>query len=157
LAIYLQIVTREADIDDLDTLYRIELECFDREAITKNQLAWFLRSLKFVSLVAEVNHDIAGFIIGSVEYYENKIYGHVYSLDVSRRYRRMGVASKLLDEAERIFAGNGAGVCLLEVCTDNVEALRLYRKRGYIIMETLENYYRLGVNGFRFKKELSSQ
>jgi len=153
----LKTVTREAKIDDLDRLYVIELECFDHEAITKTQLAYFLRSPRFVSLVVEVNSDIAGFIIGSVEYHENKVYGHVYSLDVSRRYRRMGVASKLLDEAEKIFAKNEAEVCFLEVRTDNVEALRLYKKQGYIITGTLKNYYSPGLNGFRFKKELAPQ
>jgi len=152
---YLQFVTREAKFDDLETLYRIELECFDHEAFTKNQLAYFLKTPKFVSIIAEVNDDIAGFIIGSTEYYESKIFGHIYSLDVLKRYRNKGVASKLLDDAEKIFVKSGVKMCYLEVRTDNVPALSLYKKCGYTIVETLKNYYKIGVNGFRLKKDLS--
>lgn len=156
LAICLQIVTREARIDDLETLYRIEFECFDHEAFAKDQLAYFLRTSRFVSLVAEVNRDIAGFIIGSVEHYKNRIYGRVVSLDVSEKYRRRGVASKLLDEVEKIFVRNGAGTCYLEVRTDNAAALQLYKGRGYMATDILKNYYKTGINGFRLKKDLST-
>jgi len=151
----LQIVIREAKIDDLETLYKIELECFGHEAFAKSWLEYFLKTPKFLNLVALVKEEIAGFIISSIEHYGNRTYGHIYSLDVSLKYRRRGVAYKLLDKAEEIFIESGAKSCHLEVRTDNVPALRLYRKRGYTTMETLKNYYRTGVNGFRLKKDLS--
>lgn len=150
----MQIVTRKAEINDLERLYKIELECFDHEAFTKAQLAFFLKTPRFISLVAEVDGELVGFIIGSIEYYGNEKFGHIYSVDVSPKYRRRGVASKLLDEVERILVKNGAETCYLEVRTDNVSALSLYKKRDYVIMEALKNYYETGVNGFRLKKRL---
>jgi len=151
----MRIATHEAKIDDLEPLYKIELECFHHEAFPKTWLAYFLETPKFVSLVASVNGQIAGFVIGSVERYKNRLCGHIYSLDVSQKYRRRGVAYRLLDEVEKIFIRKGAEVSRLEVRADNVPALRLYEKRGYTATETLRNYYRNGVNGFRLQKDLS--
>lgn len=151
----MDIITREAKIEDLETLYKIELECFGSEAFTKTQLGYFLKSSGFVSLVAEVDGFPAGFIIGAVEQYKNKIFGHIYSLDVSQEYRRKGVASRLLDKLERIFVRNKAEVCYLEVRVDNAAATELYKKHGYRVTETLKKYYPMGINGFRLKKDLS--
>jgi len=150
-------VIREAKIDDLETLHKIELECFGHEAFPKSWFEYFLKTPRFLNLVALVKGEIAGFIIGSIERYGNKTHGHIYSLDVSLGYRRRGVAYRLLNKAEEILIESGAEACHLEVRTDNIPALRLYKKRGYTITETLKNYYRTGVNGFRLSKNLSDQ
>lgn len=151
----LEIVIRKARIDDLETLYEIELECFGPEAFRKSWLEYFLRTPKFVGLVALLHDEIAGFVVGSVEHDRNGTIGHIYSLDVSPRYRRRGVASRLLDKAEELFIESGARACNLEVRTDNVAALRLYRKRGYTVTEFLKDYYSTGTDGFRLKRDLS--
>ncbi|MFQ6095429.1 MAG: GNAT family N-acetyltransferase [Candidatus Bathyarchaeia archaeon] len=148
------VLTREARIEDLEVLYKIELECFNREAFTRRQLAYFLASPDFVKLVAEVDGDVVGFVIGSVQHYNNRGIGHILSLDVSKGYRRRRIGSTLLSELERVLVEVGVEVCYLEVRADNVAALRLYRKRGFVPVETLKDYYGVGVHGLRLKKDL---
>lgn len=149
----LSITIERATINNLETLYQIERECFTIEAFNKQHIAYLLKNPNAVSLVAKINNEIAGFIIGLIRRHDEKITGRVYTLDVAATYRRKGVGLKLLNEIERIFAKRGVKICYLEARKDNMAALELYRKLGYVEVEDLKDYYN-GVHGVRLKKEL---
>jgi len=144
----------QAKLNDLDTLYRIEKECFTSEAFTREHIGYLLESPNAVSLVARANHEIFGFIVGMIENYGRVKVGHVYTIDVALKYRRAGVGLRLLDELEHVFLERGAKTSYLEVRIDNKAARELYRKKGYIELEPLENFYARGRHGLRMKKEL---
>jgi ribosomal-protein-alanine N-acetyltransferase len=144
----------QAKFNDLDALYRIERECFTSEAFTKEHIAYLLESLNAVSLVAKTNHEIVGFIVGMIENYGRVTVGHVYTIDVALKHRRIGVGLKLLDELEHIFLERDVKTSYLEVRIDNKAARELYRKKGYTELEPLENFYARGKHGLRMKKEL---
>jgi len=144
----------KAKLNDLDALYRIERECFTLEAFTKEYIANLLESSNAVSLVAKVNDEIVGFIIGAVEHFGGIKVGHVYTIDVALKHRRTGVGLQLLEELEHMFLEKGVATSYLEVRIDNEAARQLYRKNGYIELEPLENYYAEGRHGLRMKKEL---
>lgn len=148
------IFTRKAGIDDLEALYKIELECFGREAFAKSLFAYFLASSGFVNLVAEVGGEIVGFVISSVQRNSSRAIGHVLSLDVSGGYRKRGIGLRLLCELERILMEDGVEVCYLEAQADNAAALRLYRKQGFTVVDSLEDYYGRGVHALRLRKDL---
>jgi len=114
---------REATLTDLDEIYKIEVECFAGNAFTYSHLEYCLRSPSFVKLVASVNGEVAGFIIGSLEDSRERIVGHVYTLDVKRKFRRMGIGSTLLEALEKIFINRGVEKCRLEVRLDNTAAI----------------------------------
>ncbi|MBE0512577.1 ribosomal protein S18-alanine N-acetyltransferase [Candidatus Bathyarchaeota archaeon] len=149
----MSITIQRATINDLETLYRIERECFTLEAFNKQQIAYLLESPNAVSLAAKTNNVIAGFIIGLIHRHDEKTTGRVYTLDVAVKYRRKGIGLKLLDEIERIFVKRGAKICYLEVRKDNMAALELYRKHGYTEVEELKDYYK-GAHGVRLEKKL---
>ncbi|MDH5374493.1 MAG: N-acetyltransferase, partial [Candidatus Bathyarchaeota archaeon] len=48
----------------LDRLHEIEMECFEKEAFTKQQIAYLLTDHNSTGLIAELNGEIAGFVIG---------------------------------------------------------------------------------------------
>jgi len=147
----LSITIQRATINDLDTLYQIERECFTIEAFSKQYLTHLLENSNAVSLVARTNGAIVGFVIGLIQRRGTKITGRVYTLDVALGYRRKGVGSKLLDEIERIFVEGGAKICYLETRKDNVAGLELYHNHGYVEIKELKDYYR-GAHGVRLKK-----
>jgi len=149
----LSITIQRATIDNLETLYQIERECFTIEAFSKQHIAYLLENPNAVSLVAKINNTIAGFIIGLIHRHDERITGRIYTLDVAVTYRRKRVGLKLLGEIERIFAKRGVKICYLEVRKDNVAALELYRRHGYVEVEELKDYYR-GAHGVRLKKKL---
>jgi len=144
----------KARINDLDALHRIERECFTSEAFTREHIAYLLESPSAVNLVAKANHEIVGFIVGLIENIGRVTVGHVITIDVAPKHRRIGVGLRLLDELEHLFLEGGVKTSYLEVRTDNKAARELYRKKGYTELEPLENYYARGRHGLRMKKEL---
>lgn len=149
----MSITIQRATINDLETLYQIEKECFTTEAFNKQHIAYLLENPNAVSLTAKINNAIVGFVIGLIHHRNEEIIGRIYTLDVAIKYRRKGIGLKLLDEIERIFVEKGAKICYLEVRKDNIAALELYRKHGYIKVKELEHYYN-GTHGVRLKKKL---
>lgn len=150
----MSITIKQATVNDLETLYEIERKCFTKEAFTKEHIAYLLQNPNTVSLIAQINDETVGFIIG-LTYRHNKVrVGHVYTIDVAIEHRRKGIGLRLLNELEQNFVKKGAEICYLEVRIDNVAARELYRKQGYKEVEQLKDYYPAGTHGIRLKKSL---
>lgn len=149
------ITIQQATVNDLETLYKIERECFAVEAFTKTEIAYLLEAPNAISLIARVDDEIAGFTIGLIRDYEKTRAGHVYTIDVAIKYRRRGVGLRLLNELEQVFIKRGVKICYLEARFDNVAAQELYRKHGYAEARTLRDYYSRGAHGIRLVKRLS--
>jgi ribosomal-protein-alanine acetyltransferase len=149
----MEIKIEDASIRLLDELCGIEKQCFKLEAFSKQQIAYLLTDYNSVSLVARVNNELAGFIIGQIEIEQNMPAGHIITLDIAPTYHRKGVAQKLLQEIETLFKEKGSKECRLEVREDNTAALNLYQKAGYQKAAKLENYYP-NAHGLYLRKNL---
>lgn len=148
------ITIKQAVIKDLEILYKIEKECFIKEAFTKKQIRNLLQNSNTISLIAQTNGETAGFIIG-LTYPNNKArIGHVITIDVTIKYRRKGIGTRLLNELERKFCRKGVEICYLEARIDNVVARELYRKQGYKETKQLKHYYPKRTDGVQLKKKL---
>ncbi|MDI6690739.1 MAG: ribosomal protein S18-alanine N-acetyltransferase [Candidatus Bathyarchaeota archaeon] len=150
----MSIVIEDASIKQLDELYKIETECFKKEAFSRQHIANLLTDYNGISLVAKMNDKIVGFIIGIIHMERNTLAGHILTIDVSPPYRRKGIAQRLLKKIEEIFKEKGVKSCRLEVREDNVAALRLYQKLGYKKIAKLEYYYG-DAHGIYLRKILS--
>ena len=128
-------------IKQLDELFRIEEDCFDQEAFTKQQIAYLLSDFNTVALIAKTNVDIAGFVIAQIEVEENAEYGHIVTINVAPKFRRKGVATKLLQEIENFLKQRSINQIRLEVREDNNAALKLYNKLDYKTQGKLDRYY----------------
>lgn len=140
----------------METLCGIEEECFTRGTFSKQQIAFFLRSSSAVSLKAQVGGETVGFILGLIEQSGKLFVGHIYTIDVVPRYRRIGVGIRLLEEIEQGFIRKDAEACVLEVRISNLAARKLYRKQGYTELEKLDSYYAKGIHGIRLEKKLKT-
>jgi ribosomal-protein-alanine acetyltransferase len=147
-------VVQRASVADLNTLYMIEQRCFTKEAWSKKQIATFLEASDSVSLTVRENSEIVGFVIGLMNQFDGMKIGHIVTIDVLPNYRRRGVGLTLLGSIEQEFINMGVKVCYLEVREDNLAAIRLYRKAGYVEFERLENYYSRDRHGVRLEKTL---
>jgi len=150
----LPITVRRATINDLETLFEIERECFTLEAFTKQQMAFLLENPHNISLTLWKNNKIAGFIIGLIQNSNETRIGRVYTLDVAVKHRRKGIGLKLLNELEQLFIEKGVKNSYLEARTDNVAARELYDKHGYTEVKQLKDYYSKGVHGILLVKRL---
>jgi len=150
----MKIMVESASLQDIEELWRIERECFTREAFSREQILSLLKNPDAVGLLAQVNGEVAGFIIGLVEKHGAIKAGHVLTIDVAVKYRRRGVGIKLLEEMEKTFLKRGAETSYLEVRADNQTARRLYQRQGYQEIQPLYDYYSNGIHGLRLKKQL---
>jgi len=141
----------DASIRFLDAFYELEKQCFKKEAFSKQQIGFLLEDYNGISLVAKVNGEIAGFIIGRIDLIRNQPVGHIMTIDVASLYRRQGIGERLMRETEALFRQKGAKECRLEVREGNVEALGLYQKLGYKKIAVLDHYYGEG-HGIYFRK-----
>jgi GNAT superfamily N-acetyltransferase len=73
--------------------------------------------------VAEVRGEIAGFVM--------VVGDEVEQVYVAREHRGSGVAAAVLNEGERLVAGNGHAQAWLAVATGNARARRFYERRGW--------------------------
>lgn len=150
----MRVTVEDASLKHLDRLYEIETKCFEKEAFTKRQIASILANYNSIGLVAKVNGEIVGFVIGMLRQEKGKTVGHILTIDVLPEYRRKGIGLRLLKALENIFRGKGANISVLEVREDNIAALRLYQKLGYEKVERLEYYYG-DVHGIFLRKDLT--
>jgi len=148
------VIVERASATDLGTLYKIEQECFTKEAWSKEQIAMFLQAPDAVSLTVKERDEIAGFVIGLTNRHNGMKIGHIVTIDVLPNHRRKGIGMALIGSIEQEFKRMGVKVCYLEVREGNLAAMRLYRKAGYVEFERLENYYSRGGHGVRLEKTL---
>jgi ribosomal protein S18 acetylase RimI-like enzyme len=82
-------------------------------------------------LVAEINGEIVGTVIGG---YDGRR-GMLYHLAVHQTVRGQGVGALLLNEVEKRLQAKGCVKCYLLVLTDNENAIQFYEKRNWAEMK----------------------
>jgi ribosomal protein S18 acetylase RimI-like enzyme len=78
-------------------------------------------------LIAELNNEIIGTIIGG---YDGRR-GMIYHLAVHADVREQGVGSLLLEEVEKRLQARGCKKCYLLVTADNIGAAQFYERRNW--------------------------
>lgn len=135
-------ILREAGLEDLEALYRLDALCFEPGiAYTRDHLRRFLRLQTARSTVAEIDGEVAGFALG---YRPRHGVAHVLTLDVDPRFRRRGLGEALLREVLSRLAEDGARETRLEVDVTNAAAIAFYERLGFRTLRRLENYYAAG-------------
>lgn len=95
--------------------------------------------------VAKHNEDVVGYVMCRIEL---PSVAHIISLAVHPNYRRLGVATMLMNEIHIAMARIGIRKSYLEVRVNNQPAINLYEKLGYKKMRVIPSYYMDGTDGF---------
>ena len=143
---------RIASEDDLDALLSLEKICFKEETFHKKQLKYLLLKAKSIILVAEIKDKIIGSTIILLR--KTILNARVYSLNVHPEYRRLGIASSLMDFGMDILRKRGYVYITLEVGINNHAAQDLYRSKGFVVDKTLYNYYKNGDDALHLARKL---
>ncbi len=78
-------------------------------------------------LVAEIDHEIIGTVIGAFDGRR----GMIYHLAVHKDFRGQGIGAMLLTKVEQRLQSKGCIKCLLHVLDDNTEAIEFYKNQGW--------------------------
>ncbi len=99
-------------------------------------------------IVVKLDNEVAGYITISHVLDEAEI----ERIAVSKKYLRQGIASALMEYALNQMKQAGATKIYLEVREDNVPAINLYRKFGFVITGKRKAYYRDGTDALTMAK-----
>ena len=77
----------------------------------------------------------------------------VLTVAVLPEYARQGIATHFMGELEKWSQEKQALAMMLEVGTENTNAIALYEKLGYQTIATRKNYYGQGLDAFVMRKE----
>lgn len=135
------IVLNKIDIDilkeeDLEEITRIEKETFS--------IPWSYDSFKdtidnenTLYLVAHKDKEVAGY----AGLWQSLDEGEITNVAVDAKFRRLGIANKLLNILEEKGHERGINAFFLEVRESNEAAIKLYEKQGFKHLGKRKNFY----------------
>jgi ribosomal-protein-alanine N-acetyltransferase len=108
-----------------------------------------------VRVAGKVCGEIVGFVIVHVERVVTGWRAYVVTLDVTAEWRKNGVATRLMREAEACAMAAGARWMQLHVFTGNAGAIRFYERLGYERIRVQRGFYgEAGLDAFVYGREL---
>jgi ribosomal protein S18 acetylase RimI-like enzyme len=145
---------------NLDALVALERELFDSQLFAGHLIsrASFRRLLKSPSatfIVAEAGVQIAGYLL--MLYRAHSGAARIYSIGVAARFRRLGLARRLVAAAEKDAAGRGRETMRLEVRADDQGTIALYESSGYRRIGRTPGYYGGRIDALRLEKTLGKE
>ena len=117
---------------DLDALFAIDVECFAHPfRFPKALLKRFAEKRGALTVIAEAQCAIVGFVIVHLQRIGTGKVGYVVTLDVREAFRRCGLGARLMREGERLARDKGAARMRLHVFAGDRGARTFYRRMGY--------------------------
>jgi ribosomal-protein-alanine N-acetyltransferase len=124
----------KASKSDTKSLFEIENKVFKNDSMAMKLPSFYYHVEKNFLYKVEIDGKIAGYIL----WLNRKNFYRLYSLAILEEYRKLGLASKLLDfSLEKLNDKN----LQLEVRESNEKAIKLYEKYGFKKVKILKDYY----------------
>ena len=106
-------------------------------------------------LVAYDNSRPVGFILGEVGYSLFRRSGHLCKIAIDEEHRRKGIGQSLITAFVGIVERSGCGSCYVEVRTDNMSAISMYKKFEFLPETVIRQYYADGSDCIKMVKSLT--
>jgi ribosomal-protein-alanine N-acetyltransferase len=140
---------------DLDAMHALDVVCFDPPfRFSRSAMRRFAEAKRARVVLAEEEQILAGFVILHREESAQGPVGYVVTLDVAPEFRRRGVATQLMREAERLAHKEGCLALALHVFTENHAAARFYAQDGFLRAHREEGFYGASRDAWVFYKPL---
>ena len=155
-------ILRRCELSDIIPVIEINLRTLP-EHYSDYFYESLLEELPEAFIVAEISGKIVGYIMCKIEHGFSNFKklgfvkkGHVVSIAVIDEHRRKGFGSVLVDEAVKGVKTIQGSELYLEVRCSNNDAVKLYEKLGFSIIQRLKAYYRDGEDAYVMAIEFSS-
>jgi ribosomal protein S18 acetylase RimI-like enzyme len=147
-------VIRDATVNDLDALVRLEERCFDSDRLSRRSFRYMILRSHARLVVDEEHGALRGYAL--VLFLRGTSLARLYSIATDPDHRGKGIGQTLLTAAEDAAREHGAVSMRLEIRSDNHVAERLYRAAGYRQFGTYQDYYADHADALRMDKSLVS-
>jgi len=136
---------------DIEEILEIQKDAFlEIDTFPKEYLLDVSKDWPEGFLVAKVNEEIVGYIIGSKE----KEVGLIISIAVKKEWRQKGIGGRLMTTLFENFKKEKVKIVFLHTREDNIETIKFYKMFGFKIRELVENYYSNKENAYLMEKIL---
>ena len=129
---------REMDIDDLAPVYHLGEDVFTSDLypyIYRTWDEWEVIGLYNTDpeycLVAEIDGQLAGFVLGTVISKASWMYGYIMWLGVSPKCQRRGVGDKLVDKLVERMIEDGVRFMMADTDPANTPAVKFFPRKGF--------------------------
>ena len=155
-------ILRRSELGDIIPVIEINLRTLP-EHYSDYFYESLLEELPEAFIVAEISGKIVGYIMCKMEHGFSNFKklgfvekGHVVSVAVIDEHRGKGFGSVLVNEAIKGVKIRQCSELYLEVRCSNNDAVRLYEKLGFSIIQRLKAYYRDGEDAYVMAIEFTS-
>jgi len=133
-----EVIIRDMAIDDLAPVYHLGDMLFTSNLYPTLYRTWdewevvgqFNTDPEYC-LVAEVEGQIAGFVLGTIISKATWVYGYIIWLGVAPQFQRRGVADRLVDGLVERMIEEGARFMLVDTDPANEPAIKFFRRKGF--------------------------
>lgn len=135
----------------------IDHACFvEGIAYPEDEMRYFLDRRSAITLVAENDGNVQGFVIADRFRSRRGAHGmgRIITIDVAPDGQRNGVGTLLLTGMEEALKRAECDYVSLEVAVDNAKAMKFYKKHGYSVLKVLPRYYLNSIDGLLMGKKL---
>mmetsp|Transcript_30761 Transcript_30761/g.100121 ORF Transcript_30761/g.100121 Transcript_30761/m.100121 type:complete len:186 (+) Transcript_30761:117-674(+) len=147
---------RRATPEDLIAMQRCNLMCLPENYQMKYFMYHALTWPQLLYVAEDDNHKIVGYVLAKMEEDAEEVHGHITSLAVLRSHRKLGLASRLMQAAqkgmEEVFE---AEFVSLHVRRSNRAAIHLYTQTlKYEVHAIEDRYYADSEDAYDMRKVL---
>ena len=141
-----KVIIRNPTMEDLNRIVFINRECLPENYSLQYFISIISKYQEFC-VVAEVDGVVVGYILTRIERITKGHIpmrgkrGHIISVAVLPKYRRMGIGKKMMNFVINKLREEGMDEVVLEVRVSNSAARNLYFKMGFVDDEILKKYY----------------
>jgi len=135
---YNSIYIRNMEIDDLAPIYHLGEEIFTSDLYPYLYRTWdewevigLYNTDPEYCLVAEIDEQLAGFILGTIINKATWTYGYIIWLGVSPNFQRLGVGDKLVDKLVERMIEDGVRFMLVDTDPANIPAVKFFTRKGF--------------------------
>uniref|UniRef100_A0A7C6AF58 [Ribosomal protein bS18]-alanine N-acetyltransferase n=1 Tax=candidate division WOR-3 bacterium TaxID=2052148 RepID=A0A7C6AF58_UNCW3 len=142
-------IIRYMKLTDIDQIYQIEYKVFPNpwpKSFFENDL----QKYSTIALVAENDGKVNGYALADCVADEL----HITNIAVAPEYQHQGIGKQLLFAIEKIGLERDCIYAYLEVRVNNLNAINMYKKFGYKVIQIRKNYYLDGTDAYVMAKEL---
>lgn len=143
---------RRATLDDVAALVGIEDASFPGNRLDRRRFRYLLTKAHGALLVDADNDTLRGYVL--LLFRADSTIARLYSIATHPGHQGRGVASALVDAAERQASTHGYTCLRLEIRADNAASLALFRARGYREFGRHAAYYHDGMDALRLHMAL---
>lgn len=126
--------------EDIPEILQIEKESFPAPW-SEGMFVGEINNPKSYCISARVKYKNKSILAGYIIFWLVSTEIHLHNLAIKKEFRRQYLAFNLLDVMDDIGRNAGAKAVTLEVRPSNMEAIKLYEKKGFVVKGIRKNYY----------------